>query len=194
MRNSAMTRSEAKPAFAAVNKLFREEPGWTARDRSRCDAGVAGSRDDRRARGRERRARGRLAQLPLRLLHPHPRHPGRQARAARAAGPAAFPGRGGRIEKPAPRVSQAAVGHPLTCAISIAVFSDFNGLRQVHRTRYSLSSPNLYDSVQYLRTGYLRNVPKEATFPSCCQENVGFPERGFFPSLSRKGMPPARRG
>ena len=126
-----MTRSEAKPAFAAVNKLFREEPGWTARDRSRCDAGVAGSRDDRRARGRERRARGRLAQLPLRLLHPHPRHPGRQARAARAAGPAAFSGRGGRIEKPAPRVSQAGVGHPLTCAISIAVFSDFNGLRRV---------------------------------------------------------------
>src|SRR3984885_1844197 len=53
MRNPVMTKSEAKPAIAAVNERAHRSP----------------------------------ARLPLRLLQPHPRHPGGQARAARAAGP-----------------------------------------------------------------------------------------------------------
>ena len=64
-----------------------EEPWRLARDRSRRDAGDAGSRDDRRALSRKGRGHGKPARLPLRLLHPHPRHPDGPARAARAAGP-----------------------------------------------------------------------------------------------------------
>ena len=51
-----MTKSEAKPAIAAVNELFSKSPDGLGEIVLRGDAGVAGSRDDRRARGRERRA------------------------------------------------------------------------------------------------------------------------------------------
>ena len=61
-------------------RAFRRESRRAARDRARRHAGDAGSRDDGCARRREGRTHRGAARLPVRLLHPHPCHPRRQAR------------------------------------------------------------------------------------------------------------------
>jgi hypothetical protein len=80
-----MTKTEAKPAIVAVNELFAKRPdGLREIVRAAMQEMLEG--DDRHARRREGRAYGCPARLPLRPLFAHPDHPGRQARAARAAG------------------------------------------------------------------------------------------------------------
>ncbi len=81
-----MTKSEARPAIVAVNELFSTSPdGLREIVRAVVQEMLEAEMTD--ALGAEKSARtGRPARLPLRLLHPHARHPGRQARVARAAG------------------------------------------------------------------------------------------------------------
>ena len=61
--------------------------GLSQGDRARHAAGGARSRDDRGARRSKGERTPRAARLSLGLLQPHAYHPGRQARAAGAAGP-----------------------------------------------------------------------------------------------------------
>jgi hypothetical protein len=79
-----MTKREAKPAIvanASVNALFGQSPdGLREIVRAVMQEMLEAEMTD--ALG----AHGGSARLPFRLLHPHSRHPGGQARAVRAAG------------------------------------------------------------------------------------------------------------
>ena len=81
-----MTKTEAKPTIAAVNELFAKSPdGLREIVRAVMQEMLEAEMTD--AVGAERGRADRSAPwLPLRLLHPHPCHPRRQARAARAEG------------------------------------------------------------------------------------------------------------
>ena len=82
-----MTKSEAKPAIAAVNELFSKSPeGLREIVRAVMQEMLEAEMTDALGAEKGERTESRT-RLPLRLLHPHPRHPGGQARAARAAGP-----------------------------------------------------------------------------------------------------------
>ena len=74
-----MTKTEAKPAIAAVNELFGKSPdGLREIVRAVVQEMLEAEMTD--ARGREGRTHGGSARLPIGLLHPHPCHPARRVR------------------------------------------------------------------------------------------------------------------
>ena len=85
-RTSAMTKTEGKPAIAAVKELFTTSPdGLRELVRAVVQEMLEAEMTEALGAGKSERTR-RPARLPLRLLHPHARHARRQARVARAAG------------------------------------------------------------------------------------------------------------
>ncbi len=78
-----MTKTEAKPAIVAVNELFAKSPDGL---REIVRAAMQEMLEAERRTGPRRASDRHPARLPLRLLHPHPRDPRRQARTAGAPG------------------------------------------------------------------------------------------------------------
>ena len=81
-----MTKTESKPAIAAVNELFAKSPdGLREIVRAVMQEMLEAEMTDALAAEKGERTVARLGSL--RPLHPHPRHPGGQARAACAPRP-----------------------------------------------------------------------------------------------------------